>query len=159
MKTPGRILAPAAALLLPACLSACFQYVPAATLPLPERNSDVRLTLVQPLDITMGEFTLNDVTRIEGTVDTADGDTLGLVAKWLYPRVGRKYDAMYGSYAFPVAGIEQLERWRFSARRTVLFVGVTAALTTLVLDQVWRVVRGGQTTEPPPPPASVRAPR
>jgi len=159
MKTPRRIMAPAAAWLLAAYLSACFHYVPAETLPLPERNTDVRLTLAEPLDITMGEFTLNDVTRIEGTVDLADGDTLGLVAKWLYPRLGRKYDALYGSYTIPVSGIEQLERWRFDTRRTVLFVGVTAGITAFVLSQVWRVISGGSITEPDPPAASVMAPR
>jgi len=159
MTTPRRIMVPAAAWLLPAYLSACFHYVPAETLPLPERNTDVRLTLAEPLDITMGEFTLNDVTRIEGTVDIADGDTLGLVARWLYPRLGRKYDALYGSYTIPVSEIEQLERWRFDTKRTVLFLGASAAITTFVLHAVWRVVRGGGPGEVDPPPASVVAPR
>jgi hypothetical protein len=73
--------------------------------------------------------------------------------------LGRKYDALYGSYTIPVSGIEQLERWRFDTRRTVLFVGVTAGITAFVLSQVWRVISGGSITEPDPPAASVMAPR
>jgi hypothetical protein len=159
MSGSRRPLAPVAALVLPAYLSACFRYVPEAPVPLPAANTEVRVTLAEPIDISMGEFTLNQVTRIEGTVAEADGDTLSLVAKWLYPQVGRKYDALYGSYAIPAAGIQQLETWRFSGKRTVLFTVAAVGLTAFVLSQVWRVVQGNPPIEPPPPGASLRAPR
>jgi len=154
-----RALAPAAALLLPAYLAACFQYVPAALPPLPKPSTQVRVTLAEPMNISMGEFTLHDVTRIEGLVAAANGDTLGLVAKWLYPRVGRKYDALYGSYDVPLAEVQQLEAWRFAPKRTAVFLGVTAVATVVILHTVWRVVSGGRLGEVEPPPASVVAPR
>jgi hypothetical protein len=107
----------------------------------------------------MGDFTLNGVTRIEGVVAEADTDTLGMVARWLYPRVGRKFDAMYGSYHVPLADIERLEEWRFAGKRTVLAVGVGAVVTALVLNAVWRVVRGPRDGDVIPPETQIVAPR
>lgn len=140
-------------------VTGCFQYVPVQVSPPPKPQTEVRVTVAEPFDIPMGEFTLNDVTRVEGIVAEANGDTLVLVAKWLHPRVGRKYDALYGSYAIPFAEIKQLERWRFSGKRTVLFLGATGAITAFVLNSVWLVVRGDRPTEVEPPPASVMVPR
>lgn len=147
---------PVAAVLL---FTGCFHYVPAAVSPLPPEQTEIRVTLADPIDITMGDFTLNDVTRIEGIVAEANGDTLGLVAKWLYPRFGRKYDALFGSYDIPVSGIEQLETWRFSGKRTALVVGAAAAVTAFAVAAVWRAVAGGGGGEPPPPAISGVVPR
>ena len=151
-----RVSRPVAAVLL---LTGCFQYVPAEVTPLPKPETEVRVTLTDPLDIPMGEFTLHDVTRIEGITAQAEGDTLGMVAKWLYPQVGRKYDALFGAYNIPLAGIQQLEEWRFSGRRTAIFLGTSAVLTGLFLHAAWRVIRGGRPEGEPPPPASVVGPR
>ncbi|MBI2404370.1 MAG: hypothetical protein HYV20_16855, partial [Gemmatimonadetes bacterium] len=118
----GAVLVPPVAALL---VTGCFHYVPAAPGALPKPDTEVRVTFAQPIDIPMGEFTLNEVTRIEGVVAQADRDTLGLVARWLYPRVGRKYDAMFGSYNIPRGEIQQLEEWRFWGKRTAIFAGVT----------------------------------
>jgi hypothetical protein len=107
----------------------------------------------------MGEFTLHDVTTIEGIVAESNGDTLGMVARWLYPQMGRKYDALFASYNIPVAGIEQLEEWRFSGKRTAILLGTGAVLTTLFLRSVWGVIRGDRPGGIDPPPASVGAPR
>lgn len=150
-----RACRPVAALLL---FTGCFHYVPAEVTQLPKPETEVRVTLTDPLDIPMGEFTLHDVTRIEGIVAETNGDTLGLVARWLYPQVGRKYDALFGSYNIPVAGIGQLEEWRFSGKRTAIFVGVSAALAMVVVASVWRVIRGEEPGGEPPP-VSVVAPR
>jgi hypothetical protein len=140
-------------------VAGCFHYVPAAAGSAPRPETEVRVTLAQPIDIPMGEFTLNDVTRIEGVVTAADGDTLGLVAKWLRPQVGRRWDALFATYNIPVADIGQLEQWRLSGKRTVLFVGASAVVTAVVLNAVWRVVRGDRPGDVDVPPASVVAPR
>lgn len=148
--------APIAAVLL---LTGCFHYVPAQIPPLPKPETEVRVTLADPLDIPMGEFTLNHVTRIEGIVAAADGDTLALVAKWLHPRGGRRYDALFGSHNIPVAGIEQLEEYRFSGKRTAILLGAGAAVVAAFFDLIRRVVTGDQPGGFPPPEASVVAPK
>lgn len=153
------VLAPAAVLVLPAYLSACFHYVPVNVPPLPKPQAEVRVTLAKPLDIAMGEFTLNKVSGIEGIVAAADADTLGLVARWLYPRGGQRYDALYGSYGIPLSGIEQLEEWRFSARRTAILLGVGA----VTVGVFFSLARRGLSSQPPPPPppdvTSIMGPR
>lgn len=147
---------PVAAVLL---LTGCFHYVPAEVPPLPKPETEVRVTLTSALDIPMGEFTLNDVTRIEGIVAEADNDTLGLVAKWLHVRVGRKYDALFGSYNIPVAGIEQLEEWRLSGKRTIVLAGLSVAVVAVFFE----LARRALSSELPGPPGgdtqSVVAPR
>ena len=50
-----RVSRPIAAVLL---FTGCFQYVPAPP-PLPGPQTEVRVTLAQPMYIPMGEFTLN----------------------------------------------------------------------------------------------------
>lgn len=147
---------PIAAMLM---LTGCFHYVPAAVEPPPRAQTEVRVTLAQSIDIPMGEFTLNEVTRIEGIVAAADGDTLGLVARWLYPRVGRKYDAMYGSYGIPVTQIQQLEEWRLSARTTAIVLGVSAAVLAVLFGAVRRATSGGGIETPPPDATSIVGPR
>lgn len=151
-----RLARPVAAVLL---FTGCFHYVPAQVPPLPQPQTEIRVTLSEPWSIPMGEFTLHDVTRVEGIVAETSGDTLGMVARWLFPRVGNKYDALYASYNIPVASIGQLEEWRFWGRRTAIAVAVSAVVTTFVLNAVWRVVRGQGPPDGEPPAQSVRAPR
>ncbi|MBI2537146.1 MAG: hypothetical protein HYW06_09360 [Gemmatimonadetes bacterium] len=153
------VFAPAATLLLPAYVAACFHYVPIDVPPLPKAQTEVRVTLASPMDISMGEFTLNDVTRIEGIVTEVNGDTLGLVARWLHPRAGNRYDAMFGSYDIPVTNIEQLEAWRLSGRRTAILLGATAAGVAVFFDLIRRVVSGDRPGDIPPPEASILVPR
>ncbi|MBI2072403.1 MAG: hypothetical protein HYT81_05090 [Gemmatimonadetes bacterium] len=142
------VLAPAAVLLLPAYLSACFHYVPASLSPLPKPKTEVRVTLAKPMDITMGEFTLHDVTTIEGIVTETNSDTLGLVARWLRPRVGPKYDAIGGAYYFSLEGIGQLEQWRVSGKRTAVLLAAGVAVAAFFVE-LGRRALGGELTGPP----------
>jgi hypothetical protein len=128
--------------------TACFQYVPADVPPVPPPQTEVRVTLATPLDITMGEFTLNGVTRLEGVVAEGDDQGVSLVARWLYPSGGRKYDAQYGSYDVPLQQIQQLEVWRFSPRRTLILGGLVTGAAAVLLRVIWRVARG-DTFDPP----------
>lgn len=151
-----RVMRPVAAVLL---LTGCFHYVPAEVTSLPSPRTEVRITLSQPIDIPMGEFTLNEVTRIEGVVAEANGDTLDLVARWLYPRVGRKWDAMFGSYGVPITQIQQLEEWRLSPRTTAIVLGVSAAVLAVLFGAVRRATSGGGIEPPPPDATSIVGPR
>jgi hypothetical protein len=156
MKRVRQLVFSIAALLLG---TGCFHYVPTDVSSPPKPETEVRITLAQPMDVPMGEFTLNEVTRIEGIVTGADGDTLGVVARWLRPRVGRRYDALFASYNIPVSGIGQLEEWRVSGKRTILFAGALGVVTVVVLDAIWKVVRGDPGGDVTVPENSVAAPR
>lgn len=142
-----RVARPVAAALL---ATGCFQYVPAPSTPAPQ--SEVRVTLARPLNIQMGEFVLSEVNRVEGVVADTSGQNLALVARWLYPRGGRKYDAQYGSYDFPLSEVQKLEVWQFSPRRTLLLSGVLAGAAAIVARVIWRVARGDTFDRPPAEP-------
>jgi hypothetical protein len=111
------------------------------------------------MDVSMGEFTINEVDQIEGIVTETQGDTLDLVARWLHPRSGRRFDAMMSSYVIPVTQIERLEEWRVSGKRTVGVVAITAATFVLFFDLVRRALGGNEPGGPPPDTQSIVAPR
>ncbi|GIW51415.1 MAG: hypothetical protein KatS3mg081_0770 [Gemmatimonadales bacterium] len=138
-----RLVRPVAAALL---LTGCFQYVPASSTPPPQ--TEVRVTLSRALDIQMGEFTLSEVNRVEGVVADTSGQNLALVARWLYPRAGRKYDAQYGSYDFPLSDVQKLEVWQFSPKRTAILGVVVAGGVATLLRFVWRVASGNTQDQP-----------
>ena len=152
------VLGPAAALLLPAYLSACFQYKPAGVEPLPGPRTEVRVHLAPPIQVPLGEVTLHDVTTIEGIASDASNDTLGVYAKWLYPRVGSKYDALGATFRVPKGRITQVEQYRFSPQRTFLAVAVTGGAIMGFLYAVGLARFGGGAPELPPEQQSVRRP-
>lgn len=122
------VLAPAAALLLPAYLSACFHYVPSGVEPLPGPRTEVKVRLAEPIQVPMGMVTLEQVTTIEGIVSQSSNDTLNVWAKWLYPRVGDKYEALGATFAVSKGNISEVDRYRFSPKRTALVLAVTGAV-------------------------------
>lgn len=120
------VLAPAATLLLPAYLSACFHYVPVDSGFTPPPGTNVRATLAEPMPFNMGTLTVNDVTSVEGLVVEAFQDSLGVWAKWLRPKVGARFDANSAQFYLSRGSIAQLEQWRVSGKRTVI-LGVASA--------------------------------
>lgn len=150
------VLAPAAALLLPAYLSACFRYVPAGVEPLPNPRTEVKVHLATPIQVPLGEVTLREVTTIEGIVSDATGDTLGVFANWLYPRVGTKYDAMGATFRVGKQDILSVDQYRFSPPRTAIAVAVTGALLVSFLYAIGLAQFGGSTGDKPPDNQSVR---
>lgn len=151
------IAAPAAALLLPAYLSACFHYVSGATDPLPGPQSEVRVGLTAPISVPLGEVTLHDVTTVEGVVAQSGADSLSVFAKWLYPQVGIKYDALGATFQFPKSNIARLEQYRFSTPMTLGAGLVAGAVVVAFLEAVHLAVGGqGSGNGQPPPQASVR---
>ena len=145
------VVAPGAAVLLPAYLAGCFQYVPAGAELLPGPRAEVQVHLTTPIQVPMGEFTLEQVTRIEGVVARSVDDTLDLWAKWLYPRYGPKYDALGATFQVSKGSIARLDQYRFSPKRTALVLAVTGAVIVSFLQAV-RLARAddGGGTEPPP---------
>ncbi len=150
------VLAPGAALLLPAYASACFQYKAAGVEPLPGPRTEVKVHLAAPIEVPLGEVTLREVTAIEGIASDASADTLGVYAKWLYPRVGSKYDALGATFRVAKESISQVEQYRFSPQRTVLAIGVAGAVVVGFLYAIGLAKFGGTTGEVPPENQSVR---
>ncbi|HEX9580361.1 MAG TPA: hypothetical protein VF970_04575 [Gemmatimonadales bacterium] len=141
-------------------VTGCFQYVPGSYPPAPKPNSEVRVELASPRDIPMGEFTLNEVTVIEGTVAEATEDTLGIWARWIRPRLGRKYDAAGATFYIPRSEIASMDGWRLAPRRTVLAIGVGVAAGALLLGVIGLVGASGTGPgDPGPTTTSTVAPR
>jgi hypothetical protein len=116
----------------------------------------VRVHLASPINVPLGEVTLFDVRQVEGIVAQSGGDSLQVFGKWLYPGVGRKYDALGAAFSFSRGDISHVERYRFSGTRTVLAAVVAGAIVVGFLEAI-RIAGSG---EPPggngTPGASVR---
>ena len=143
------VLAPVAAVLLPVYLSACFQYRRADIEPLPGPRTEVKVHLTAPIQVPLGEVTLHDVTAIEGIASDANADTLGLYAKWLYPQVGNKFDALGATFRVAKGSISEVERYRFSPQRTVLAIAVAGAVVVGFLYAIGLAKIGGSGGGPP----------
>ncbi|HWP39168.1 MAG TPA: hypothetical protein VNL18_16590 [Gemmatimonadales bacterium] len=135
-----RIARPVAASLL---VTGCFQYVPASYPPPPKPRSEVRLEFASPRDIPMGEFTLNEVTVLEGIVAEATEDTLGLWARWIRSKLGQKYDAQGATFYVPRSDVGRLDSYRFSGKRTFWLTAGLVAATTAAILAVRKTVAGG----------------
>jgi len=151
------LAAPAAAVLLPAYLSACFHYVAGTTDPLPGPESEVRVGLASPISVPLGEVTLHDVTTVEGVVAQRGADSLSVFAKWLYPQIGTKYDAEGATFQFSKGEIARLEQYRFSTKMT-LGAGLVAGAVVVAFLEAVHLAVGGQSSSngQPQPQASVR---
>jgi hypothetical protein len=151
------VLGPVAAVLLPAYLSACFHYVPGRTDPLPGPRTEVQVHLTSPINVPLGEVTLNEVNRVEGIVAASEGDSLSLYAKWLYPQVGSKYDALGATFQFSRSNIARLDEYRFSGKLTLGAALIAGAVVVGFLEAIRLAVAGdNRTPGDPPPPASVQ---
>jgi hypothetical protein len=107
----------------------------------------------------MGEFTLNGVTVIEGMVAEATEDTLALWARWIRPRIGRKYDAMSATFSLPRGEISHVDDWRFSAKRTLVVTGVSVAVASALIAAVRKAIAGNPPGPSAPDNASLVGPR
>jgi hypothetical protein len=140
-------------------VTGCFQYVPASYPPAPKPRSEVRVELASPRDIPMGEFTLNEVTVLEGIVAEATEDTLGLWARWIRSKLGQKYDAQGATFYVPRTDVGRLDSWSFSGKRTLWLSAALVVATTATILAVRKTVAGGPGGSPPPDNQSVVAPR
>jgi len=145
-------LGPVAGVLLPVYLSACFHYVPESAEWRPAPGINIRATFERPEPFNMGTVTVNDVTRLEGTVVDTAADSLGVWVKWLYPMVGEKYDANSAQFYVRRSNISQWERWRVSGRNTALLVAVSAGFVVGMLSLVaWAVGKSSELDGNGPP--------
>lgn len=142
-----RLAVPAAAIVLPVYTAACFQYASGRLDPPPAPRSEIKVYLAQPMNVPLGELTLYDVRSIEGILSRSTPDSLQVFARWLYPGLGRKYDAQGATFTLPRGGVARLEEYRFSAKLTAL----AAAIAGAVIVGFWQAIRLAQAGEGPPP--------
>lgn len=128
-----QVSAPVAAALL---VTGCFHYVPLTDAMVPSSGTEVRATLSPPRNFNMGEFTLNEVTTVEGRLVDPTPDSLGLWVTWFRPRGGERYYGNYAGYYIGRDNVAQLEEWRLSPKRTIALgvfsAGVIAGFYALI---------------------------
>lgn len=138
-----RCARPVAALLLPVYLGACFRYAPGSLDPPPATRSEVKLRLVSPINVPLGDQTLYDVRIIEGIVARSTTDSVDVFARWLYPGVGRKYDAQGATFTLARGNIASLDEYRFSTKLTLVAAAVAGAVVVGFLQAI-RLAQGGE---------------
>ncbi len=112
-------------------LTACFTYVPVGTT-FPELGQDVRVHLSPTQAIDLGSITVQDVTRVDGTVYSMDGDSLAIWSQWFRTRSADRHFANGHIHVVPRTQASNLEVRRLHVARTVLATaGVIAAGTAV----------------------------
>ena len=133
-------------------LAGCFQYNPLAPGVVPAPGTRVRADLSSPSSFDLGAETLHDVTRVDGTLVGAGGDSLGVWVKWFYRDQGSKVEGYNAEYTLWRSTVSQLSAWRFSPGKTVVvsvvFAGAIAVLSVLGLNGAFGGTGGGTSGHP-----------
>jgi len=127
----------------------CYAYRPLGQ-PTRAAGAEVRATLATPISVQLGEITVQDVDRVEGLVYRATGDTVVISSSWVYTRLGSRYFANGGVFAFDGPQLRSLQVRRLSPARTSLAGLVTVGVAAAMFSGVKQALGGGG---PPPPPS------
>ena len=111
----------------------CFQYVPPGDV-VPTRGSPIRLYLERPSSFELTQFTINNVTTLDGEWVARDAGDVVLSAKWLESVGGIGFDGENLTVRIPEANINALEAKRVSWWRTGAALLGGAALTFFGFD-------------------------
>ena len=119
--------------------SACYQYFPVADdSPLPEAGAEVRVQLESPEALDLGTMTLNDVTTVEGHVNSSRSDTLSLFSSMLRTSYGFRQRTNGAVFFFDRSQFGRLEERKIVPWRSGVAIGVStiglAALMHFALD-------------------------
>ena len=133
-------------------LAGCFQYYPLAPGVVPAPGTRVQADLSSPSSFDLGAETLRDVTRVQGTLVGAGGDSLGMWVKWFYRDQGSKVEGYNAEYSVRRNTVSQLAVWRVSPGKTVLaslvFGGAIAVLSVLGVSSAIGGTGGGTGSQP-----------
>jgi hypothetical protein len=117
-------------------LTACYHYVPTATLAHPQ-GTPVRAHLGTLSAFEVAQFTVNNVNRVDGEVIRLDpGRGLFLSATWLETAMGGGFAGSGWTVEIPEADVTRLELKRFSWWRTSVVVAGLVAGTWLGFEAV-----------------------
>ncbi len=132
-------------------LSACVTYARVEG-PVPLRNAEVVVTPKTPVDVLLGEITVHDVTRMEGRVAYADGDSVVLAARRFVTAVGTDYPSAGSPVTIVQDQIATLRRKRVSGWRTGLALGASGAALAAIVTSVGSLAGSGGGGRPKPQP-------
>ncbi len=132
-------------------LGGCFQYYPLGPDVVPSPGTRVQAEFSSPSSFDLGPETLHDVTRVEGTLVQAGGDSLGLWVKWFYQDQGPMVAGYNAEYTVQRSTVRQLSTWRISPKRTVMaslvFAGLITAVSLIGLHGGFGGTPGGSTPQ------------
>jgi hypothetical protein len=93
------------------------------TEPLPEPGREVRARLSPAKQINLGNITVNEINRIDGSVYSNGNDSLALWTQWVHSAFGERYYANGSVFYFPRQEVSRLEERRLMPAKTVIAVG------------------------------------
>ncbi len=111
----------------------CFQYVPEGAVP-PTRGSPIRVSLERPASFELTQFTVNNVTRVDGEMIRREAGDVILSATWLDAVTGVGFDGEGRTLRIPEANVTALELKKISWWRTGAAVLGGALVTVLGFD-------------------------
>lgn len=142
----------AAALLLTMSLSACYQYFPISDgEPLPEPGREVRARLSPEREMNLGNITVNQINRIDGSVYSNGNDSLALWTQWVHSAFGQRYYANGSVFYFPRQEMSRLEERRLVPVKTGFAVGAGVAALALIFGLATQLGGGEGNDEGPGP--------
>lgn len=109
--------------------SACFSYVPAASVPR-SMGEPVRVYLSQPQTVELAEVVAGNIVRVDGEIASVD-DREVVVSAWsLHGGSGTEYAGEGRTVRVPAEAVERVERKEFSWLQTggIVALGVLAGV-------------------------------
>ncbi len=107
--------------------ASCYTYQPVGDT-VPASGVEVRAHLSPARDFDIGEITVEEVNRIEGTVYSASSDSLALWGQWLYSRFGTRYDPKGAVFYMDRGKVPMMERRTLHPMRTVVALAVIVGI-------------------------------
>jgi len=138
-------------------LTACFGYAPLGPTT-PARGAEITARVSAPLEVRLGEITLNDVTLAQGRVTYADADSLVIAGTRFVSAAGTEYGSLGSTVTIPRNQVVDLKQKRVSAWKTALALGAGGAAIAAIIVSVGPLAGSSSGGGPGKPPASVQAP-
>ena len=122
-------------LVLLVATAGCFQYVPEGDVA-PTRGSPIRVHLERPASFELTQFTVNNVTRVDGEMVRREAGDVILSATWLDAVSGVGFAGEGRTLRIPESNLTALELKKISWWRTGAAVLGGALVTVLGFDLV-----------------------
>jgi hypothetical protein len=138
--------------LLALVLSGCYSFVGVGETT-PASGAAVQVELAAPRDVVLQDVTVHGITAVQGTLLSADVDSVGVAVARLWGLEGRTYEATGIGVNLPRQGIAALRAKRMSPARSIVAIGSGAAgVVAMVLGVKALVGTGGGSGRPKPMP-------
>ncbi len=111
----------------------CFQYVPEARAE-PTRGTAIRVHLQRPSSFDLTQFTVNNITVVNGELVRRDAGDVVVSATWLDATIGDGFDGEGWTLRIPESNVTAIEVKRISWWQTGVAVLGVAAFTIFGFD-------------------------